>query len=155
MSYLTVKGKHLDGIMHYGETYPCPSQILPGIEYVKNAERSLGGKLHVDISDSKQTLQVVFDMLNPTDFKKIKTIFEVESPDPDGLPVEYFANEMTEEEAEESSPESNPGPYEAVDYSDEPTPIPCKFFVQEFTYYPLVTENGILWRDVTVNLVEV
>jgi hypothetical protein len=105
---------------------PTPSSIEPGIYYIKNSQRSLGGKLHVDIMDSKQTLQITFDVLGNTEFQKVKTAFCVDKPIEHGIEVIY-PNLVTGE----------------------------RYFVDDFTFTPMILEDGIHWKDVTVSLVEV
>jgi len=105
----------------------APSRIEPTIQYIKSSERSLGGKLHVDIAGFKQALQIVFDVLNQNELHRIKYIFQTDMPDQDGISVVY--NDIT---------------------------IPnAKYFVENITYTPLVIEDSILWQNVTLSLVEV
>ena len=103
-----------------------PSDIIPGVELIKYEKRSLGGKLHVDVVDSKQTLQVVFDRLNQEEYEEVKRIFSADNPNPYGIKVEY--NGITR--------------------------AGRKYFVTDITFSPLIT-GEIIWRDVTVSLVEV
>ena len=70
-----------------------PSKIIPGTELIRNAERALSGKLHVDITATKRKLQIVFDILDNTNFEQILDVFKVENADcidPDGILVEYY-----------------------------------------------------------------
>jgi len=116
----------------------CPSQIIPSVEYIKNTERSLGGKLHIDISCSKQSLQIVYEMLKEEDFAEVMKIFDSKKCDPDLeiLAIEYFDFHKNKDE-----------------YNEEVKPR--EFFVDGITFNPLVTESGIKWRDVTISLLEV
>jgi len=115
-----------------------PSHIIPGIDYIKNAERSIGGKLHVDILGVKQTLQIVFDVLDEDCFREIKSIFETEDPSTDGLQVEYFADEIT-----------------ARSHHPNNSVQARRFFVDGFTFDPIIIGGKIKWRDVTVSLLEI
>jgi len=132
MSYLIVDGKHFDGVERTGITYPLPSQIIPGIDYIKNAERSLGGRLHIDIADSKQTIQIIFDYLeSEEEFYSVKAAFKTEEPCQDGagLNIRYLG-------------EGKSG-------------LQGQFFVEDIIFNPLITDKGIKWRDVIISLLEI
>jgi len=112
--------------------YPAPSTIVPSLEMIKNTERSLGGKMHVDIVATKKRLRIVFDMLSDTHLRKILDRFEV------GKDKDYI------------SPVGH-----KVWYFDLPDGETKDFFVDEATFDPLVIEDGIKWRNVTINLLEI
>ena len=131
--YLKVNGKEFDDI-----NYPLPSKIIPGIEYIKKVERSLGGKLHVDISDNKQTLQIIFDSLEQNDsrndFEKIMNIFEANAPSENGLLIQYSCD---------------------FDKLPDKNIRERHFFTDDVSFNPLIVEGGIKWRDVKIKLLEI
>ena len=104
-----------------------PSHISPDTDYIKTSERAVSGRLHVDVSGSKQALKIVYDMLDDNELKRVKEIFGTDDPCTDGIEVEY----------------------------DGITKPDSKYFVENVSYDPLIIESGTLWRNVTVDLVEV
>ena len=107
----------------------CPSQIVPSVEFIENAQRSLGGKLHVDVVATKQSLQIVFDVLTQQAFNTVKQIFNTQELCSNGLEVEYFDIEQIAKKR--------------------------YFHVEGITFNPLVLDDGIMWREVTIDLVEI
>ena len=128
-TYLRVGNGNNPAVFNDTGNRPIPSQIVPGIEYIKNAQRSLGGKLHVDVSDSKQTLQIIFDVLTQDEFVEVKEVFGTDRPEEEGIKVEYANVTIDDEDA--------------------------RYFVDDFTFNPMILDDGIRWKDVTVSLVEV
>jgi len=132
MVYLQVKNNKNEWIDFVDEL--CPSQIVPSVEFIKNSKRSLGGKLHVDVVATKQSLQITFDVLSQEAFDQVKAIFTTNEANSNGLKVKYFdivataANDLGE-----------------VRY----------FHVENLTFNPLILDDGIRWRDVVVDLVEI
>ena len=124
--YIEVNGRSLSGTL-------APSKILPGVEDIKSSVRSLGGKMHMDIADSKQSLQIVFDVLSQTEFEIVKEIFGIENSVnyTNGLRVRYFDTSKT-------------GQMQLR-----------MFLLNQVTFEPLVIESGILWQNVNISLVEI
>jgi len=89
--------------------------------------------LHVDIAAVKQRLQVIFDVLNQSNYNHIMDIFEVVADtskiDPEGLDITYFNIDTN---AKRNG----------------------RFSVENVAFNPLVTDGGVLWRDVTFDLIE-
>ncbi|MCL2860933.1 MAG: hypothetical protein FWE22_00760 [Firmicutes bacterium] len=130
---------------------PIPSQIIPSLQLIKNTERSIGGKLHVDIVSNKQRLQVAFDILKDFQMKKVMEVFEVDNGEisPDGLDVKYF--DLKEGETSDSV-EANP----LVQVTANSLRGKTRYFVVDsVNFNPIVAEEEIIWRDVIVNLIEV
>ena len=130
-NYLKV-GNGADSIEFTGSL--SPSQIIPGIELIKNIERALNGKLHVDITASKQKLQIIFDILGQEEFEQVLDIFKAENTDeidPEGLSVEYF------------------------DLRNSGVKTERKFFVESVSFMPYIVENDVKWRDIVVDLLEI
>jgi len=144
MNYITVSGVVLTDDI-------CPSQVIPNLEFIKTSKRSLGGKLHTDISDTKQTLQIVYDMLEKTSFEEVMKIFNKEKPDPDGLEVTYFDIPYR---AWVSNPQALVG-RNGNGNGNGNGASSRKFVVDDITFNPLIVEDGIKWKDVTISLVEV
>lgn len=108
----------------------APSAVLPSIEYIKSAERSLSGNLHVDITAVKQKLQIVFDIFEDRDFQfviEFLKLREIGSTDTDGIPVEYFDTQ-------------NQAKY---------------FFCDNVKYEPFIMNDKIRWKNVIIDLLEI
>ena len=140
-SYLRIVNDGVDDIVFDDVSYPAPSQITPSLEMIKNTERSLGGKMHVDIVATKKRLQIVFDMLEDSDLQKALSAFGVgnDEPSEEGLKIWYFDLPIVQGVRQTK-----------------------KFFVYDVTFDPLVGESdqmtnrsNIKWRDVTIELVEI
>ncbi|MCL2370645.1 MAG: hypothetical protein FWC80_05410 [Firmicutes bacterium] len=115
------------------ELYPQPSQIVPTVDLIKNAERALGGRMHVDIVANKESVRVVFDVLNETEFDAVMRAFNVKRQNPNEtqeLAVEYF-DIYTKEIARRN------------------------LCVMDTSFDPLVIEDEIKWRNVIVDLEEI
>ncbi|MCL2556329.1 MAG: hypothetical protein FWE03_04865 [Firmicutes bacterium] len=93
----------------------------------------MNGNLHVDIAAVKQRLQVIFGILNQPTYDEVMRRFEVTADiskiNPEGIDVTYFDVNNSEKRC-------------------------GKFAVENVTFNPLVTEDGVLWRDVMIDLVE-
>lgn len=110
-----------------------PSDIIPGVEFIKNSERALSGKLHVDITANKQTLQIVFNILDRAEFEQILDIFKLENADaidPEGLRVTYF--DLRSKSQKER-----------------------RFFVDNTSFAPFIVNDDIKWRDIVIDLIEI
>ena len=120
--FLTVGGTPFDG-----KAAPKPSQVLPSVEKIKSIERSLGGKLHVDISATKRRLEVIFDLLGSTDFNAVRELLDTDNAA--GHKVRYFDDKGLSQDA--------------------------RFHFDDITYEPWIVGDDIRWRNVNVILLEV
>jgi len=123
----------------------CPSQIVPSVEFIKNSQRSLGGTLHVDMVGKKQSLQVIFDVLDQATFDQVKEIFDTTGANSNGLEVDYFDIEPKKCVKCGQKCEGN---------CDEEKSTRL-FHVDNISFNPLILDDGIMWRDVTIDLVEI
>jgi len=64
-------GNEIEGV-EYDWT---PSMVLPSMEIIKNAERSLDGSMNVDIIKSKKKIEVMFPLLTTEALKVIMDKF--------------------------------------------------------------------------------
>jgi len=128
-NYLTVATNVFDGGL-----YPIPSQIIPGLEIIKNEERSMSGRMHVDIIDNKENLQIVFDVLSEPELRAVMQAFGIKTISPDGIAVEYFNTNLS---------------------NNLSNMVRRTMYVRDFTFDPLIVEDGIRWRNVTIQLAEI
>ena len=136
MSKVYLKVFKSNGVVEFNDSnnslIPNPSKIIPSLEMIKNAERSLGGKMHVDVIATKKILRIVFDILSDDELHSVLDVFEINKDKDDISPVGH-----------------------KVWYFDLPENDYKMFFVDEATFEPYVVEEGIKWRDVNINLVEI
>ena len=112
-----------------------PSAVLPSTELMQQAERSLDGTMHIDITAVKRKLIVVFDMMEKKDFDYLRGVIKIENPAAasDGLVIEYFD---TDKDGKDKNKDN-------------------KFFVEGFAYTPFIVEDKIMWSNVTVTFAEI
>ncbi|MCL2177318.1 MAG: hypothetical protein FWB72_05200 [Firmicutes bacterium] len=139
---IKVDGQHLKGNL-------IPSKVLPGIEYIKNSERSISGKLHVDIASTKQTLQIIYDYLDKESFEYVVGIFGANNSIAmtEGLVIEYSFD------VSKKSKGKNDDKPNYSNLLDNETLR--KFIVEDFIFEPLIIDDNIKWKNISINLVEV
>jgi len=132
--YLEVEGiEFCETIIDDKEYDLTPSKIVPTVEIIKNAERALDGTMHVDITKSKRKLQIIFDILDNDTFEQVHDIFKAEKAeemDPDGLTVKYRdlrGGDVTGRQ----------------------------FFVDNVSFVPHIVDDEVMWRDITIDLIEI
>ena len=110
--------------------YPMPSQIIPSVELIKNTERSIGGRMQLDIIANKENVQVIFDMLNEYEFNAVMDVFNIQQQHHNGLQVSY-TDIYTQKNVQRNM---------------------C---VINTSFDPLILENEIKWRNVVIELAEI
>jgi hypothetical protein len=121
---------NFNDILVNGIVYPTPSQIIPTVNIIKNAERSIGGRLQVDITKSKENLRIVFDLLDQDEFNSVMNVFNNYQFNPDGLRVRYFDIYTNSKVTRDMS-------------------------VMSINFEPLIIDSDIKWQSVVVELEEI
>lgn len=107
-----------------------PNAIAPSIEIIKNEERSVSGKMNVDIVARKVKLQISWSYVSNNDIGKIISIANSMAP----VKVEYYdANDTTV----------------VKDNKKTITAYPSNI-----TYSPLFLSDELKWRDVSLEMIE-
>ena len=108
-----------------------PASVTPSMYKVKNVERAIDGKAHIDISAVTQQIIVRFDLLGNREFEFLTGLFEINKVEMPSVDVEYF------------------------DFIGENCKCNAKCFVDSFTYTPFIIEDELRWRDVEITLIEI
>ena len=98
---------------------------------ITNQERTMNGSLVVDYIASKDSVNVSWDVLSDKEFKSLLSLIETKRADNSFYTVQYL---------KPGSPQLNK----------------INAYTEEITYYPFfLADESVIWRDVTINFVEV
>ena len=104
-----------------------PSAVTPGIELIRNAERSLNGSMTVDVVGQKKNYELSWSLLSNDDFVSVCNYF------PPSSVVQFY----------ETSHDA--------DGSEKRSSMYC--IVDDLSYQPVVYES-LMWQNVVVKLAE-
>lgn len=115
-----------------GSEISCPpTSIQPGVEIIKNTERALDGSLCCDVVAEKQSLEIVWDVLDGAAFEEVKNRFSPFT----AVEVSYCFDEEGKDAAQIAKANRT-------------------YLADEVSYLPYVMGGAVYWQSVTVKLVE-
>lgn len=113
-------------IVNENTNLPIPSNIIEGVDILKNTERGLDGTLYVDFTNKKRTLEVSWGYLTKNGLDTILNAFPVERV----IDLKYYND--TEEKG-----------------------TARKFYADEISYTPRYINGELTYTDVVISLLEV
>jgi len=108
-----------------------PSSVTPSASQIKNVERAIDGRAHIDISAVVREIAVRFDMLGNDELEYLKYHLNAEKIEMHPVIVEYFQFLGGNQERS------------------------VKCFLDSIGYTPFIYDDELKWRNVELTFVEI
>jgi hypothetical protein len=161
MIYLTISGLTLngaelsktefkDGLTLGGNTYNLrPAAVNPSLEIIKNAERSLNGTMNVDVIAKKQTIEVVFPVIDDDTFDLLIELFNSADAALKTYTIECYKKPPQggpQGEQQQSGGEQQGGGSQSNEK---------KWYIDGISYIPFAVGDEMRWQNFTVKFEEI
>lgn len=110
-----------------------PAAIKPGVEIIKNSERSISGKMCIDFVAQKLNLEIVWDLLTQQEFEKVQAAlcgYDLKR-------VEYLVTEPS-----------------LLRSSAEAEPEGKQYYFDGLAFVPAIVNGEIHYKNVAVKMAE-